>query len=460
METSTWSATESIGLAASTLSTKLNQLQRRLRAKKSLQRSQLRIRGTGLRKLRRSFKSYVRLLNAEKETLPSSEAVSEAQNQASHTWSRTEKEIFFRSLARHSRLRPDLIAGDLKSRSELEVLVYIDRLETAYAGLLESARQSGKTIESVGLTSFAELPAAAEISPLTINAEERLSRRLCFETDSVCSTKEIDTSADLLDFPQMENISRVLFSRPVAMNANVREALTRIVVHLVKSLVASSIERATDRLRVLPAGLWDRYVMRRAAASGEDQPDEDDVGAPRLLKMDVRAAVELAGLKIDARHFWADIADDIRALPRSKRAALHETALEDFQQDLDGQDIDKAPSSKWLLHEFEASGRQRMRLDSYGLLDGQSGDKRTGLPPDQDQNYANDNDDDGNIYEDDGDEDEGVASLHDGVLEALDMHRSAVVENELRECLGLMTAVPVPSPPLPDVLSDLNRQSW
>ncbi|KAF8625426.1 hypothetical protein AX15_005388 [Amanita polypyramis BW_CC] len=46
-------------------------------------------------------------------------------------WASSEKNAFFHALARYSRLRPDLIAAHIKTKSVVDVRAYIDRLETA-----------------------------------------------------------------------------------------------------------------------------------------------------------------------------------------------------------------------------------------------------------------------------------------------------------------------------------------
>ncbi|THV05023.1 hypothetical protein K435DRAFT_850231 [Dendrothele bispora CBS 962.96] len=48
-------------------------------------------------------------------------------------WSSQDLDLFFRALARHSRLRPDLIALEIKSKSYTDVCVYLDALECAAA---------------------------------------------------------------------------------------------------------------------------------------------------------------------------------------------------------------------------------------------------------------------------------------------------------------------------------------
>jgi len=46
-------------------------------------------------------------------------------------WSPSDRDLFFRALARYSRLRPDLIALDIKSKSYTDVCLYLDALQCA-----------------------------------------------------------------------------------------------------------------------------------------------------------------------------------------------------------------------------------------------------------------------------------------------------------------------------------------
>ena len=46
-------------------------------------------------------------------------------------WTTAEKELFFHGLAVHSKLRPDLIAEDIQTKSIAEVCAYVDILQQA-----------------------------------------------------------------------------------------------------------------------------------------------------------------------------------------------------------------------------------------------------------------------------------------------------------------------------------------
>lgn len=64
-------------------------------------------------------------------------------------WSPSETKMFFAALARYSRLRPDLIAESITTKSITEVGVYLDVLES-------------RRVKDIGLRAF---PSAVELSP-------------------------------------------------------------------------------------------------------------------------------------------------------------------------------------------------------------------------------------------------------------------------------------------------------
>ncbi|CAO1634564.1 unnamed protein product [Sympodiomycopsis kandeliae] len=85
---------------------------------------------------------------------------------APQEWSAEDVTLFFRSLARRSRWRPDLISSDLGGRkSSVQVASYIDQLSQA-SGLVPSLRDSGGH------------PAAREVSEEWLDFEERYALKL------------------------------------------------------------------------------------------------------------------------------------------------------------------------------------------------------------------------------------------------------------------------------------------
>ena len=77
-------------------------------------------------------------------------------------WTSHEKDSFFHGLAVHSRLRPDLIAESIKTKTTFDVCLYLDILQTASSHLpLESFRNS--------------LEPAMEVSSKWIQNEEQIA---------------------------------------------------------------------------------------------------------------------------------------------------------------------------------------------------------------------------------------------------------------------------------------------
>lgn len=94
-------------------------------------------------------------------------------------WSAAEKDALFRGLAIHSRLRPDLIAEEVKTKTVPDVCVYLALLE-------EATHEASRTTVYVGAETRPvdprlprqELPAAVEVSDMWLQLEERMSGAL------------------------------------------------------------------------------------------------------------------------------------------------------------------------------------------------------------------------------------------------------------------------------------------
>jgi len=82
-------------------------------------------------------------------------------------WTATEKALFFRALSVHSRLRPDLIAASIATKSTLDVAVYLSLL------------RDGATRANAGTITRDLHPAAHEVSPALVALEERHAAHLC-----------------------------------------------------------------------------------------------------------------------------------------------------------------------------------------------------------------------------------------------------------------------------------------
>lgn len=84
-------------------------------------------------------------------------------------WTAKEKAIFFHSLSRHSRLRPDLIADCIPTKSFLEVCGYLDALENASKDVARDA--NGRK----------NIPAAREMSSRWVGFENRMAEMIRFD---------------------------------------------------------------------------------------------------------------------------------------------------------------------------------------------------------------------------------------------------------------------------------------
>ncbi|KAJ3554760.1 hypothetical protein NM688_g2943 [Phlebia brevispora] len=98
-------------------------------------------------------------------------------------WTGAEKEVFFRALAVHSGLRPDLIAAAVRTKGISDVIAYIDALndalsESLHRGVASSAKSKGKERATYTYTPLSrdEFLTAHEVSAAWIEREEQLAR--------------------------------------------------------------------------------------------------------------------------------------------------------------------------------------------------------------------------------------------------------------------------------------------
>ncbi|KAI1790181.1 hypothetical protein LXA43DRAFT_1083453 [Ganoderma leucocontextum] len=91
-------------------------------------------------------------------------------------WTSAEKDAFFRGLAVHSRLRPDLIAEEVKTKTVPDVCVYLAILEEAERELTQGTTYIDEPNCSFGAKyPRRELPSALEVSEEWVALEERMA---------------------------------------------------------------------------------------------------------------------------------------------------------------------------------------------------------------------------------------------------------------------------------------------
>lgn len=84
-------------------------------------------------------------------------------------WTSAEKDAFFHGLVIHSRLRPDLIAAEIKTKSEVDVCVYLDLLAEAGARSTSAVDDTANFV----VLPRKDFPAAVEVSDEWVALEER-----------------------------------------------------------------------------------------------------------------------------------------------------------------------------------------------------------------------------------------------------------------------------------------------
>ncbi|KAH9851811.1 hypothetical protein C2E23DRAFT_224982 [Lenzites betulinus] len=94
-------------------------------------------------------------------------------------WTSSEKDLFFRGLAIHSRLRPDLIAEEVKTKTVPDVCVYLALLEQAACDISRRTVHVGQDHTAPDpRISRQDLPAALEVSEDWVKLEESMASTL------------------------------------------------------------------------------------------------------------------------------------------------------------------------------------------------------------------------------------------------------------------------------------------
>ena len=248
-------------------------------------------------------------------------------------WSSEEKAAYFRSLARRGRQDIQSIATDIGSKSESEVCVYSDILLKAAMG-----QQNYETHEKLPDTSdfkaalevrgdcCAALDLAAEALSALRQVEEEtaekkmhkdlalltpkiarwVERCVAVENESNDEVSQRIPAAKLLNLFNFLELSKRFFMNSVIVEDNWRSHATRgnkspsilytafsdfhaISISITQRLVQSTLFFAMSRLRAM-------------SASGQSKPRS------KVRRRDVMAALNVLGMKADAKAFWARVA--------------------------------------------------------------------------------------------------------------------------------------------------------
>ena len=98
-------------------------------------------------------------------------------------WTSAEKALFFRALSVHSRLRPDLIAASIGTKSTADVAVYLSLLREGAARANDNNKaSSSRASRSVKITIGRDQhPAAHEVSAALVKFEDQQAALICAE---------------------------------------------------------------------------------------------------------------------------------------------------------------------------------------------------------------------------------------------------------------------------------------
>ena len=116
-------------------------------------------------------------------------------------WTSAEQDVFFHALAVHSRLRPDLIAEEVKTKTIPDICVYLALLEEADHELSQAvAYAGGRNRYSQVKLSRQDLPTAIEVSDEWITYEERaadalVAAEIAHEPETVLQEREEEVNS-------------------------------------------------------------------------------------------------------------------------------------------------------------------------------------------------------------------------------------------------------------------------
>lgn len=157
--------------------------------------------------------------------------ISPEENLILKSWSPIEKKIFYSSVARHSKLRPDLISRDIgtKSSSMVSALIEIYERLSVESSISQNSRFQDLSMVEKNVKIMKLFPIATEVSKDWLEMEEKEALKLCMvETeegltdyrrgcgDRIDEVKEIlgnllDRVVDCLDFRGLDSVyGRVL----------------------------------------------------------------------------------------------------------------------------------------------------------------------------------------------------------------------------------------------------------
>ena len=111
-------------------------------------------------------------------------------------WTSAEKALFFRALSVHSRLRPDLIAASIGTKSTADVAVYLSLLREGATRTNNGDKASSRSARiTIGRDQY---PAAHEVSAELVALEDQYATRICVEEPVRAKEVEDETRAEAL----------------------------------------------------------------------------------------------------------------------------------------------------------------------------------------------------------------------------------------------------------------------
>ncbi|WVR09223.1 hypothetical protein IAU60_006286 [Kwoniella sp. DSM 27419] len=243
-------------------------------------------------------------------------------------WDPSEKALFFASLRRHSRFRPDLIAAEIPSKSATEVEWYLDLLESGaeVVGQVDRRRVNEGAPRWDGTRSWRAglAPAAREVSDEWIEKEEELAEgvaRLIDKRTEDYQAKINKSSRRKEKLSVVKAITGTDESTPYEKRAYGEESLevkalkNRWAIEDWSGSLDEGKLSALNRLLKPDWCTWYNDRLREGPGEGEDgdeHDDSDEAGAERKglpSKGDPRGKIAL-----DYQHF-----EELSSIPKKER---------------------------------------------------------------------------------------------------------------------------------------------
>jgi hypothetical protein len=195
-------------------------------------------------------------------------------------WTPTEKALFFRALSVHSRLRPDLIAASIGTKSTVDVAIYLSLLRQGATRVnnYKSTSSHGTATITIGRDQH---PAAHQVSAELVTFEDQQAAHICVAEP--VRAKEVESEARAETLRSVKNAMRMRRGEGKKGHKRDREGQLARKEEFERLRAEREVEWAReDALARLDAGalqVLDRMLRadeeRKVKAGSDDEEEED-----------------------------------------------------------------------------------------------------------------------------------------------------------------------------------------